>query len=114
MFRIYTDEEIHDWLKSNLPAWRLVKKHLTRTYTTGNWRLTLLLANTIAYLAEAGWHHPEMILSYKHLTVKLQTHDAGNEITDRDFEMAKKIEEIATWQPAENDALEGRPCPWVV
>ena len=44
------------------------------------------------------------------LTVKLQTHSAGG-ITDKDFELARKIEEVLMWQPgAEADAvLEGTP-----
>ena len=81
---------------------------MTCTYVTRDWRMTLLLANTIGYLAEIGWHHPELILTYPRLTVRLQTHDAGG-ITNKDFELARRIEETATWQPAPGDALEGRP-----
>jgi len=108
----YTEAEVIAWLEANLPTWSLKDGHLTRTYTTRNWRVTLLLANAIGYLAEAAWHHPELILSYPQLTVRLQTHDAGG-ITDKDFELACWIEEVVTWQPSPEDALEGTPKSWV-
>jgi len=108
MSKTYTDNEINDWLSTNLPTWHLAEGHLTRTYVTRDWRMTLLLANTIGYLAEIGWHHPELILTYPRLTVRLQTHDAGG-ITNKDFELARRIEKTATWKPTPGDALEGRP-----
>ena len=77
MSRTYAAAEVVAWLDENLATWRLEEGFLTRTYTTGSWQLTLLLANAIGYLAEAAWHHPELILSYPRLTVRLQTHDAG-------------------------------------
>ena len=112
MSHTYTEAEVIAWLEANLPTWSLKDDHLTRTYTTRNWRVTLLLANAIGYLAEAAWHHPELILSYPQLTVRLQTHDAGG-ITDKDFELARQIEEVVTWQPSPEDALEGTPKRWV-
>jgi pterin-4a-carbinolamine dehydratase len=108
----YTQTKVVAWLSVNLPTWEYTEGHLTRTYSTGNWRLTLLLANAIGYLAEAGWHHPELILTYPQLTVRLQTHDAGG-ITDKDFELAQRIEDVVTWLPSETDALDGPPKRWV-
>ena len=112
MAKTYTETEVNDWLTANLPNWHFAGGHLTRTYHTGNWQLTLLLANAIGYLAEAGWHHPELTLTYPRLTVRLQTHDAGG-ITDKDFELALLIEEVVTWQPSEGEALQGPPKTWV-
>jgi 4a-hydroxytetrahydrobiopterin dehydratase len=112
MSNVYAEAEVVAWLEENLAAWRLEEGFLTRTYTTGNWQLTLLLANAIGYLAEAAWHHPELVLSYPRLTVRLQTHDAGG-ITDKDFELARRIEAVVTWRPAPDDALEGTPRRWV-
>ena len=45
------------------------------------------------------------------ITVKLKTHSAGG-ITDKDFELARKIEEVALWRPA-GGALEGTPNKFV-
>jgi 4a-hydroxytetrahydrobiopterin dehydratase len=112
MSNTYAEAEVVAWLEENLPAWRLEESFLTRTYTTGSWQLTLLLANAIGYLAEAAWHHPELILSYPRLTVRLQTHDAGG-ITDKDLQLARRIEAVVTWRPSPEDALEGTPKRWV-
>jgi 4a-hydroxytetrahydrobiopterin dehydratase len=108
----YTESEVSAWLEANLPTWSLDDGCLTRTYTTRGWQLTLLLANAIGYLAEAAWHHPELILSYPRLTVRLQTHDAGG-ITDKDLELACRIEEVVAWRPSPEDALEGTPKHWI-
>jgi 4a-hydroxytetrahydrobiopterin dehydratase len=65
--------------------------------------------NTVGHLAEAAWHHPDLTVSYAFVIVKLCTHD-GKGITDRDFELAAKIEQVVGWQPAkESGALEGTP-----
>lgn len=41
--------------------------------------------------------------------MRLQNH-AAKGITDKDFELARKIEEVVQWQPAkEGGALEGTP-----
>jgi 4a-hydroxytetrahydrobiopterin dehydratase len=112
MSNAYAEGEVVAWLEENLATWRLEEGFLTRTYTTGSWQLTLLLANAIGYLAEAAWHHPELVLSYPRLTVRLQTHDAGG-ITDKDFELARRIEAVVTWRPSPEDALEGTPKRWV-
>ena len=71
---------------------------------------TLMVVNTIGHLAEAGWHHPDLTVSYAFVTVKLMNH-AAKGITDKDFELAKKFEEVIQWQPgAEEDAiLDGTP-----
>jgi 4a-hydroxytetrahydrobiopterin dehydratase len=48
-------------------------------------------------------------VSYAFVIVKLMNH-AAKGITDKDFELAKKIEEVVMWQPElENGALTGTP-----
>jgi 4a-hydroxytetrahydrobiopterin dehydratase len=68
-----------------------------------------MVINTIGHLAEAAWHHPDITASYAWVEVRLMNH-AAKGITDKDFELAKKIEDVVHWQPAlEQGALEG--CP---
>jgi 4a-hydroxytetrahydrobiopterin dehydratase len=71
----------------------------------------MMAANAIAYLCEAAYHHADLALTWGKLWVKLQTHSAGG-ITDKDFELAKKIEEVVLWLPT-GGALEGTPNKWV-
>lgn len=106
----YAPHEIEERLRARLPRWSYEDGQIVRTFETGAWQRTLLLANAIGFVAEAAWHHPELLLSFPRLRVMLSSHDAGG-ITDRDFELAERIESLATWQP-EGGAAAGRDAPW--
>ena len=95
---VYTTEEIDARLKDELPNWTYEKGWIRRKYKTSGWKATLMLVNTVGHLAEAAWHHPDMTVSYAFVTVKLVNH-AAKGVTDKDFELAKKIEEVIQWQP---------------
>lgn len=106
MERTFNETECKDWLAEHLPTWRLRNKSLLRVYKTGSWRLTMLLANHIAFIAEAADHHPELVLNYPSVEVHLETHSAGG-ITRKDFDLALRIEESVTWYPGEDSSLAG-------
>ncbi len=107
--RTYNDTEVEAWLAANLPQWKLQDGWIRRKYRTGGWKGTLMVVNTVGHLAEAAWHHPDITLSYAWLEVRLSTHSAKG-ITDKDFALARKIEEVVQWQPGlEGGALEGTP-----
>lgn len=107
---VYDDEEIAARLAEELPQWTYSDGWIRRKYKTSGWKSTLMVVNTVGHLAEAGWHHPDMTVSYAFVNVKLQNH-AAKGITDKDFELAKKIEDVVMWQPGadEETALEGTP-----
>ncbi len=48
----------------------------------------------VAELAEELDHHPWWSNVYSDLTIKLSTHSAGNRVTDKDRDMAEKIDLI--------------------
>ena len=103
------ENEVTGWLKDNLPKWKLEDGWIRRTYKTNSWKGTLMVINTVGHLSEAAWHHPDITASYAWVEVRLQTHTAKG-ITGKDFDLAKKIEDVVTWQPgSEDSALEGTP-----
>lgn len=107
--RTYGDAEVTARLARDLPQWRLEGGHIRRKYKTHSWKGTLMVINAVGHLAEAAWHHPEIAASYGLVEVALQNHAAGA-ITDKDFELAQKIEELVQWQPGKaGGALEGTP-----
>ena len=107
--RVYSDAEVEEKLKSELPHWRLENGWIRRKYRTHGWKGTLMVVNTVGHLAEAAWHHPDLAASYAFVEVKLKNHHAKG-ITDKDFELAKKIEEVVGWRPGKaGGALEGTP-----
>ena len=106
---VYTDTDAKARLSEQLPHWRLEGGCIQREYKTAGWKGTLMVVNTIGHLAEAAFHHPELSVSYASVMVKLMTHSA-NGITNKDFELARKIEQVILWQPGkEVGALEGTP-----
>src|SRR5882724_12775084 len=111
--RVYADDEIAAKLTEyGLAEWKLEDGWLRRKFTTDGWPTTLMLVNAIGFVSEAAYHHPDLTVTWGKLWVKLQTHSAGG-ITDKDFALAKKIEEAASWRPAPGGALEGTPNKFV-
>lgn len=107
--RTYSDAEVTERLSGALRHWYLHDGFICRKYRTSSWKGTLMLINAVGHLAEAAWHHPDIAASYGCLEVRLQNH-AAQGITDKDFELAAKIEDLVQWQPgAEGGALEGTP-----
>ena len=112
---VYSEAEVKEKLEKELPHWFLENGWIRRKYKTSGWKATLMVVNTVGHLAETAWHHPDLTVSYAFVIVKLQTHDAKG-ITDKDFELAAKIEQVIGWQPAKEaqdnglkSALEGTP-----
>lgn len=107
--KTYSDEEVEARLKDELPNWYLENGWIRRKYKTSSWKSTLMVVNTVGHLAEAAFHHPDLTVSYAFVIVKLVNH-AAKGITDKDFELAKKIEEVLMWQPGQEEgALTGTP-----
>ncbi len=106
----YTDEEIFARLAADLPHWTYEGGWIRRKYRTSGWKGTLMVINTVGHLAEAAWHHPDIAASYAFVIVKLMNHEAKG-ITDKDFSLARKIEEVVMWQPGceEGNPLTGTP-----
>jgi 4a-hydroxytetrahydrobiopterin dehydratase len=112
--RTYDSAEIEAKLKEHgLTHWYLEDGWLRRKFNTDGWPQTLLAVNAIGYVCEAAWHHADMAVSWGKLWVKLMTHDSGG-ITDKDFELATKIEEVVLWRPDDKSALApGNPKKFV-
>ena len=107
--RVYSTDEIKARLAAELPHWFYEDGWIRRKFKTSGWKATLMVVNTVGHLAEAAWHHPDLTVSYAFVIVKLVTHTAKG-VTDKDFELARKIEEVVGWQPGkQGGALEGTP-----
>lgn len=112
---VYSEAEVKVKLATDLPHWFYEDGWIRRKYKTSGWKATLMVVNTVGHLAEAAWHHPDLTVSYAFVVVKLCTHSAKG-ITDKDFELAAKMESVVNWRPAKEalaqgkvSALEGTP-----
>ncbi len=107
--RTYSDAEAAERVAAELPHWSIANGHIVRRYRTSGWKATLMVVNTIGHLAEAAWHHPELKMNYAWVEVSLKTHSAKS-ITDKDFALARKIEDVVAWQPGKEDGpFDGTP-----
>lgn len=66
---------------------------LQRSYDLETVKFLLYFVNEVIHLSEEMYHHPEIVINHTSVTVILFTRDL-NDITDRDVQMSKKIDEI--------------------
>lgn len=105
----YSEDQIQARLQEELPHWYFENGWIRRKYRTHSWKGTLMVVNTIGHLAEAAWHHPDLTVSYAFVIVKLMNH-AAKGVTNKDFALAQKIEQVIQWNPAVDEPeLDGVP-----
>ena len=76
--------------------WTIENDQLTRTFELKDFVEAVDFVKKLVPTAEETQHHPDIeIFSYKKVKIKLISHDVG-EITDRDVDMAERINQIAS------------------
>jgi 4a-hydroxytetrahydrobiopterin dehydratase len=107
---VLSDAEVRAALSRDLSAWTLADGTIRRTFRTHGWKGTLMLVTTIGHLAEAAWHHPDLLVSYDKVEIRLSTHSEKG-VTAKDLALAAKIEDVVTWRPGEEAGgpLDGTP-----
>ena len=88
-----TQEEISSGL-DGLAGWSLSNDKLRREFKFANFSEAFGFMTSSAIEAEKMNHHPEWFNVYNKVVVDLTTHDAGG-ITDLDFELARKMNDLA-------------------
>lgn len=78
---------------STLPGWTLQGKALVRTYRLPSFPDAIAFVTLLAFEAEAHDHHPDMLVSYRNVTVTWSTHSAGG-VTAKDVEGARQADGI--------------------
>ena len=70
------DASISTWLAAH-PAWQRDGDVLTRTYTLANFASAIGFVVKVGMLAEKMDHHPDMAITFRKVTLRYSTHDAG-------------------------------------
>lgn len=77
----------------NLSAeWKQTENSLQREWKFKNFKAALAWVNTLGVVAEELKHHPDLRLGWGYVRVSITTHDAGNKLTPKDFELAQRID----------------------
>ena len=80
---------------ADLPGWTFDDDQLRKTYELKNFRAAVSFIVRLAFYAEELNHHPELTNVYNKVSIALTTHDADNQVTEYDVELARAIEGFA-------------------
>ncbi|MDW4905449.1 4a-hydroxytetrahydrobiopterin dehydratase [Streptomyces sp. ADMS] len=89
-----SQKEIEDRL-AELPGWSLDGDRIARSYRLGSHFAATALVVHIAQVQEELGHHSDLTLGYDTVSLTVHTHSAGGAVTDRDFELARRVEDLA-------------------
>ncbi len=74
--------------------WKEEKGFLSRSFEFNDFQEAFGFMTRVALIAEKLNHHPNWKNSYNVVSIHLTTHDAGNEVTHKDYELANAINKI--------------------
>lgn len=75
-------------------TWEIKDEKLVNDYVFEDFKGALEFTNQVGKVAEETGHHPDILIhSYNKVTIRTSTH-LENTITDKDYELAKKIDDL--------------------
>ncbi len=92
MSKLLNEEEIGAALV-NAPDWHRKDDEIYRSFTLPSFPEAMMFAAAVGHLAQRVDHHPDILIQYKKVTLKLSTHSAGG-LTEKDFNLAREIDMI--------------------
>lgn len=88
-----TQAELDEALQA-LPGWQVQDGKLHKEYRFATFSLAMGWMVSAGMEADKMDHHPEWTNVYNRVTVDLVTHSLGNQISNLDIELAKKMEAL--------------------
>lgn len=89
-----SQKEVEERL-AELPGWTVDGDRLTRVYRLGSHFGATALVVHIAQVQEELNHHSDLTLGYNTVSLSVHTHSAGGALTEKDFELARKVAALA-------------------
>lgn len=77
-------------------AWEEKNNSLYRKFQFKDFVAAFSFMTRVAMIAEKQNHHPTWTNTYNTVEMWLNSHDAGNMVTDRDRKLAESIDKIVT------------------
>jgi 4a-hydroxytetrahydrobiopterin dehydratase len=91
--RKLTDQEVEESLR-NAPDWRQETGEIMREFEFKTYKDGALFAAAVAYVADGLDHHPDLMLGYRKVSIRVSTHSVGG-LSPYDFELARRIDGLA-------------------
>lgn len=79
---------------AQLDGWQVADQMLRKTYQFKDFVAALAWTVQVGFLAEAHGHHPDIDIRYNRVTLALVTHDAHNQITQKDVDLARAVDQL--------------------
>ncbi|MGH8020260.1 MAG: 4a-hydroxytetrahydrobiopterin dehydratase [Opitutaceae bacterium] len=89
-----TKESVTEAL-AHLPGWKHNNNALEKSFVMRDFSEALGFIVRVGVEAERINHHPELNNVWSRVTFRLSTHDAGDQITALDVQLAEAIEKVA-------------------
>ncbi|MER8012240.1 4a-hydroxytetrahydrobiopterin dehydratase [Streptomyces sp. NPDC094149] len=89
-----SQKEIEDRL-AELSGWSAENDRLTRSYRLASHFAATAMVVHIARVQEELDHHSDLTLGYNTVSLSVNTHSVGGRITELDFGLASRVEELA-------------------
>lgn len=89
-----SQKEIEDRL-AELPGWSLDGDRISRSYRLPSHFAATAMVVHIAQVQEVLDHHSDLTLGYNTVSLTVNTHSVGGAVTEKDFELAQKVEALA-------------------
>ena len=81
-------------LAAQVPGWEVVgEHHIRKTFLFPDFRKALDFVNLVGAVAEEQGHHPDLMLSWGRVEVRIFTHKISG-LTESDFILAAKIDRV--------------------
>jgi len=74
--------------------WTDKDNKLVKTFEFKDFQEAFAFMTRVAFLAEKQQHHPNWSNVYNKVEIALTTHDQGNVVTSKDWDLAKAIDNI--------------------
>lgn len=87
---ILNSTELNEEL-TKLHGWSVQDGELTKSFSFSTFPDGISFVNRVADLAEDASHHPDIVINYATVTLRLSTHSEGG-ITRTDTDLARRID----------------------
>ena len=76
-------------------SWSINNNKLEKEFVMNSFSEIIEKLKEVCIIADSLNHHPDfLVYNYKKIKFSLSTHDNGNKVTEKDYELAEKLDMI--------------------
>ncbi len=83
-------QEIQGWVERH-SGWVYRDEAIRKRFTFPTFRAAVVFVNRVATIADEHNHHPDILVRYNRVSLRITTHDAGG-VTEKDLALGERID----------------------